>query len=650
MKKTIVFISIFFVNFCFSQKNKSNKIGQTTINELKLKTYKKDSTANAVVLYEHANLYLDEDNNYKFRTDYYFRIKIFDKKAYDKGNIEIPLYKSEEVKDVKAVTYNLVGDSTKKDFLSQKDIFTDKKNEYWKTTSFTLPNIQEGSVLEFSYSVLSPYPNIDDWYFQSDIPKVKSEFDAAILGNYKYKIRIIGFQELDKNNQSVKKRCVNIDGIGDGACLISSMGMNNIPAFKEEKHMLSKKNFMSRLVFDLISFTEVNGSIRKYTKTWKDADKTLRLKYLDGQTNKKSFFKRNLPEEILLITDPLERAKKTYSFIQKKLNWNGKYWTRKKLRIKKTFKEGSGSVDALNLILYNSLQASEIESYLVAISTRENGLPTKLYPIVNDFNYILVKAVINKKTYYLDVTNKFSPFGLIPFKCINGDGRVLDFKNGSYWEPIKPSIKSSISIRSKAEFDNELNLQGEVQFLKKGYYALEERESINSKTKQQYLEGLDAKNESFLIENYDVTHEKEIEKPLIQQFNITSDEIETDNQDNIRINPFFYGRITKNPFKLNTRNYPVDYGYPRKIIFSTRIKIPKNYKITKLPDAKSVSLPNKGGRFILKTIKTENEVSIYFTYSINKKVYSNLEYHYLKEFYNQIIQTQNSYILLEKKQ
>jgi hypothetical protein len=64
------------------QTNKTSKIRQTPLDELKITVYDKDSTATAVALYEHANLYTDVSYNYDTRTNFYFRIKIRDKAAF----------------------------------------------------------------------------------------------------------------------------------------------------------------------------------------------------------------------------------------------------------------------------------------------------------------------------------------------------------------------------------------------------------------------------------------------------------------------------------------------------------------------------------------------------------------------------------------
>lgn len=645
MKKTIL-LFLLISSFAFSQEEKTNHIGQVTKDELKLSVYEKDSIAGAVVLYEHANVYIDEKKNYDFRTDYYFRIKIFDKAAFEKGNIEVFLYKKQKIQDIKAVTYNLDGDFVRKSFLKKDQIFTTQENASWKKVSFTLPNLKEGAVIEYTYTVLSPYSQLDDWYFQSDIPKIKSEYNATILANYKYNSRLVGYQKLNKNEQTVKKKCIYLTGAGLGDCISYSYGMNDIPGFKEEDYMLSKKNFLSRVIFDLISFAEVNGVVQKYTKSWKDADKTLRIDFLDGQTTKKNYFKKNISQAILQESNSLKRAKNIYNFIQQKMNWNGRYWAQKKIRVKRVFEESSGSVDAINLILYNSLQSGNIESYLVASSTRRNGLPTKLYPIVNDFNYILVKAVIDGKTYFLDATDKDLGFGEIPFKCLNGDGRVLDFEKGSYWETIYPRIKTSTNARVMLSLNEENKLEGSMVITKKGYNALSERKKLKTQTEEEYLDNFETNNPIFEVDDYSAEGVEDNNKTLKQVFNITIDE--EGNTSTFNLNPFLYGRISKNPFKLKERNYPVDYGYPRNFIYMLKLNVPEGYAIKKAPENKTFALPNKGGNFVLKVNNTNNQINIYSRLIFNRKVYSSEEYHALKEFYNQIIQTQKTFITIEK--
>ena len=68
--KKILFLTLFVSTLCVAQRNKTTKLGLATRSELQMTIYEKDTTANAVVLFEHANLYIDENNKHVFRTDY----------------------------------------------------------------------------------------------------------------------------------------------------------------------------------------------------------------------------------------------------------------------------------------------------------------------------------------------------------------------------------------------------------------------------------------------------------------------------------------------------------------------------------------------------------------------------------------------------
>ena len=649
MKYCLIIFSLFFVINITGQKKKSTKLGNATIEELKMNLYSKDSTASAVVLFEHGNVYINEKRDFNFTTDYYYRIKILKKEGLNKAIINIPVYSKEKVHDVKAITYNLgKNDEVYKNHFIASKVYRKQVSENWREVSFTLSNVKVGSVIEYKYSVTSPYSQIDDWVFQSDIPKVKSDFTAAILGNWKYNIRLIGFLKLDRDKPSVKKNCVYVPGIGNGSCILLNYGMDSIPAFKEESYMLSKNNFISKISFELKSYTKSNGSVTNYTKTWKYADKNLKSNFLDNQASKKNYFKRKvLKDSVFTIQNELDKGKYVYNLIKNNFVWDEKYWPNRKVRVKKAFESKKGNIFDINLSLYNALQAVNIQSKLVLLATRGKGLPTKLYPIVTDFNYLVVKVVINGKVYFLDASDKNLPFGLIRFDALNGEGRVMDFKNGSYWESISLGKRTITKRRLLLEL-NEDNIQGSLVVTRSGYSALHKRNDLIGKKEEDILDDFESKYPSIEVENFDTENLNNPEKKLLEilKINIEND---FEGSKRININPFFINRLTENPFKLNERDYPVDFGYPRTNVYLMSLKIPDNYLIKKIPKNKTLVLPNRGGSFILNAKQKGKTINIYLKVALNKKSFTSNEYFYLKEFYNQLIKTQDTYIELEKK-
>ena len=80
MKKKLLLLLLLLSITLFSQKIKSSKMGQTTLDELEMTVYDKDSAASAVVLYEHGNTYILPSTVHDFRKDYYIRIKVLNKR------------------------------------------------------------------------------------------------------------------------------------------------------------------------------------------------------------------------------------------------------------------------------------------------------------------------------------------------------------------------------------------------------------------------------------------------------------------------------------------------------------------------------------------------------------------------------------------
>lgn len=668
MKNYLLAAMLLMTSIAIAQRERTQSFGQQNMEELKMKVYQKDSLAPALVLFEQANYYLDEFNNFDFVTDYYHRIKIFDK---DKGqkytNIVIYTRKTDVVKDIKGVTYNWVNNSVNTTSIVPTEVFTTPVTKNVNKTTFTLPNIQDGSVIEYSYKIVESTIVIRDWYFQSDIPKLESRYDLAVMGNYQYNTRLVGFEELTTNEAKSVPACLTVPDQDDFIrrrkipCASYAYGMKDVPALKTESYMLSPKNYLSRISFDLKSITSmvrktgvsqyqqgVTKKVKNYTKTWKDADKALKLDFLNNQGSKKAFFKKKLPKELFGISDDLQKAKSIYSFIQKHYTWNEKNWVSSNIHVKENFDTRVGSVDEINLSLYNSLQAAKIESYITLVSTRSNGIPTKLFPTIDDFNYLIVKVVVNGQDFFLDASNKQLPFGLIPFKCLNGEARVFDFKKGSYWQDLKVTKPSVKKINSKLYFDASGVLISDITINNNLYYA----ESIRSRVNQMGEDAfVSSKEQGFIeseIENYEASNLEDLSKPVIEKMKVVGDE-PLGNAKRINIYPM-HEVVKTNPFKLNERLYPVDFGYARSISQRTSIAIPEGYKVVSIPKQMGFRLPGGAGSLLFRVQQKEQVVNIFLKRQLSKNVFTSNEYFYLKKFYDELIKIHGSFITIEKQE
>ena len=624
-------------------------MGQTTLEELQMTTYDKDSSAAAVVLFDHGNLFFYNKNLNETRTDYYFRIKILKKDGLKKAVIRIPYYDKQEIKNIKGITYNIIGLTDKTTNLLEENILKKGKSGNWKEISFTLPNVKIGSVIEYSYTLINPYElNMNDWFFQDDIPKIKSQYNSSIVGHYKYNIKLNGYFPLDINNGNIKKGCVKYSGDGYTEhkvdCIVQEFSMKDVPAYIEEKYTTSKEDNISRLSFRLESIEYTTGKKDEFTSSWKATDKKFKSGLFFGSELKKSnFFKKNLPENILNQTNQLSKTKEIYYFIQSHYTNNNKSYNFQKIDTKKAFENRSGTLPEINMSLYNALKAADIEAYIVMSSTRENGKPTQLFPVITDFNYLLVKAIINGKEYFLDASKKGLPFGITPYYTLNGKVRILDFKKGSYWQEIKQSTITSTKTMINIKLDESGIVNNKLRVIKTGYDAQNSRSIINKSNKEAYLAIFDAK--SITLNNYSVKGQDFKEDKFTETLDFT---INNNPPNSIELQLFYLDTFVNNPFKLESRFYPVDFGHTFSYNYRANISIPKNYKAKYLPESKAFSLPNNGGKLILNCKSIGNKIMVIFQFHLDKVEYNNEEYFALKEFFNQIIKIQSTAIYFEK--
>lgn len=631
-------------------QNKDYNFGKITKEEYLFKKEVLDSTANAIVLFESGNsIFKVENNLVVVKTTYYYKIKIFNSEGFKHANFSIPIYNNkankETVKDIKGITHN----GTHKTSLMKKNVFTEKINENWKSVKFTMPNLKDESVIEVTYTLVTPFKfNLTGWEFQSDIPKVASQYKASIPGNYIYNRKLIGNLRLKVNTSTIKKKCFYVTGYsGYANCEEITYRMENVLPFIEEDYMTSANNFKSKIKFELSESIWFDGNKNKYTSTWKEVDREFKTdKNIGRQLKKTKYFEELIPTEIKNIPNDLDKAKAVYTFIQNHFTWNEKYSIFKNVKIKDAIKNKTGNVGELTISLINALKYVGLNAELLVISTRNNGFPTKLYPVISDFNYVLAKLNLNDKVYLLDVTNKLMPFGMLPFRCLNSYGRVMDFENDSYWFDITTEKNSKLVDYASLELNENGIIFGEIRRVRAGYHALNKREEYQTKSEDEIADEFENIYTNLTVENYTLENLDDIDKPLIETFQI---EMDYNNTSKIYFNPFFSGSFKENPFKQENRLYPVDFGYQRKYSLHLKLELPDNYKIDSEVKPVNLKLEKQGGSLILIPEKHEDykyTLSSFFT--IGKTIFYKNEYGGLKEIFKQTINSQKTPIIITK--
>jgi len=653
MKPIYVLVTILCSMTLYGQNPMSAKFNKVTQDELNMKVYDKDPKAHAVVLEEYGENYFKAINGGLFIVKHYYtKIKILDKQGIDESNISILYYKGkkafEVIKDIKAVTHN-PGETNE---LSQDEIYTIDINSFYKEKRFTFPNVKVGSVIEFQYTMESPfYYNFKGWEFQSDIPKVYSEFNAKIPANFRYNRILKGFQKLAINKASIQKRCFKIPGMmGRADCELLKYAMRDIPAFKEEAYMLSKNNYLSKIKFELSEYVRFSGGKEVYTKTWQAVDKEMRKdKDIGAQVKRKTFFKNQLPEEALNEKSSLKKAKAVYKFIKNHYTWNEEYGLFDDANVRQAFQNKIGNVAEINLSLVNSLLAAGLKTETVMLSTRAKGLPTQKHPVMADFNYLIAKVTIDEETFLLDASEKELSFGLLPLRALNYQGRAMDFKKPSYWFTINPYQENRQNTMVTMSINEEGDARGKLLQTNTGYLAYQKRSDLAEQSTEAYLDDLETRLSFLEVSEYKAEHLIDTEKALKEVFTLEFDEDGFSSGETF-LDPFFLKIFSKNPFQLTERKYPVDFAFPR--MYTTRflVSLPSNYEFTTIPEDQTFTFANGKAVCGLKTTQEGNQLNLRFKLILNNFYFEPEEYQELKAFFGKLsIVQKNTRLGIKKK-
>jgi hypothetical protein len=285
-------------------------------------------------------------------------------------------------------------------------------------------------------------------------------------------------------------------------------------------------------------------------------------------------------------------------------------------------------------------------SYPVVSSTKDYGVP--LFPTIDGLNYVLA-AVKDAETYNLfDATEMFSTTNVLPERALNWEGTIIA-PTGSFTRiDLFPKTHSNKLVYMDVIINNDNSVSGKAIERFNNQYSLGLRKNHISTGEESYILQLEKYYGHIEITNFEFKDNKDLSKQLIQSFDWYKEEAISEFANSLHISPFLHLAISENPFKSDTRNYPVEFAFPWLDTYMINIKIPSGYKIVSIPESLTLSLPNGLGSFKY-AIKIENSsIKLDSFISINSPVIKPELYPQLKKFYQEVLEKQTELVVLKK--
>jgi len=504
--KLLILIMLTSVYTGFSQKKL--ELGKVTIEELKEKMHPIDTSAVAAVIFQVGKTTFQYSEVYGFGlvTEIDTKLKIYKKEGYGNATHAYSYYSggtnSETVTFSKAMTYNLAEGKIEKVKLKSDGEFNEIKAKNWSQKKITLPDVKVGSIIEYKVTIRSPYfSTLPEWYFQKDIPVNYSEFTACIPEYYVYNARNNGFV-FPKVTVEKQGRSITFTNKDDGGGLTVNSKYSydkldyeetqtkyvaeNVPAIKDEVYVNNIDNYTSSIIYELSGKRMPQSNYENFATDWEGVVKKIYESDDFGlEVNKTGYFENDVDIILKGLTSYDEKIAAIFTFVKSRMNWNknNSYYCDEGVR--KAYKDKTGNVAEINLMLISMLRYAGLDVNPILVSTRSNGIT--IFPSRTAFNYVIAGVESSNSILLLDATNKNALPNILPFNALNWVGRIIR-KNGTSAEvDLMPKGNSKDIINLVASIDNEGKMTGKIRENYFDYNAFAFRERYNTTNKESYL-------------------------------------------------------------------------------------------------------------------------------------------------------------------
>ncbi|RYE36213.1 MAG: DUF3857 domain-containing protein [Sphingobacteriaceae bacterium] len=636
-KITSVIALVLLTKICCAQLVQSNALtqpfGKISQADLDMKQCDFEKDANAMVLFDCANVFFDQE--YNVIMDVHKRIKIFNDKAAKEANIRLEystgIWK-QNISGIQAETINSDNGELEIVKVDRKNIYTEVVDKNRQAIVFTFPKVKAGTVIEFKYRWnLSNRGYIPGWWFQSHIPTRYSSLETIIPRFFDYNKLVMVNHPFTQNTENMKV-------------------MVNIPSLNNEPYMTSRKDNLDGVYYELAKVNYDRGYTVTIADTWDKVGKQI-MEYTDfgEQLTKKLSNEDSFVAKAKNLKTDEEKIAYIYKQVKSTLKWNhvDRFYTNDGTT--EAWAKKTGNSTEINLILYHLLKLAGINAYPMVLSTRDNGKVNPAYPNYNQFNRTVVFIPVDsEKNWVLDATNNLNCYKQIPEELLNTYGLCMKIaEHRSELIFLNESTPARQEVNITAEIKPEGKMDGFANIRSFAYQKFKSLASYQQDGEKKYADVLRSNDQNLKIEDLKLENIESDSLPLLQKVKFKLDLAGSDDH-YIYFNPNLFATLSKNPFLDEKRVSSIDFGCLNDYIIGGNYKIPAGYVVEVLPSNTSLQMPDKSIVFKRILIKQDDTISIRYVLSYNKAIYYAEEYAGVFAFQKKLYQMLNEQIVLKK--
>lgn len=633
------------------------KFGSPTKEELAMTSYAPDESAPAVVLYKSTRTWYDViAGDFKVYTEVKTRIKILKLEGKEYADVEIPYLDnpqersaSETITGLKAWAYNLENGKIVKTKMESNNIAHERVDKSHMLLKFSVPQVKEGTVVEYQYKKESGYYfYIDTWVAQTDIPVAYTYYNLLIPEYFLFNIDESG---IVKTENKVSQESIRfIDAGGDAlSCTATRYEFEgrDLPALKSDSYVFCTLDYCKKVTAELRGL-EVPGALYKnFTSTWEEIGVSLMN---DEDFGKR--IKRTSPIKDLLAssgvekeTDVVKKMAGIYTALKSRLKWNGKYRLFAE-SASKVMKDGSGSNADLNFILISAYREAGLDARPVVMSRRSMGRLPLSHPSVNKLNTFVVGVVDGQTAHFIDASVEDGYIDVLPPTLLTEQGLLLSDDGKGNWLNLQ-SLEAS---KANAVVEGTIAPDGTI----KGTYSAQLHANLAAALKGEFREADDsvkyvnkmAERDGITISEYAIDNRTAFLPMATERFSFTK-KAEADGT-HIYFNPLVIPVMSESPFKAVTRTLPVEYPYKYMTTIAASLQLPEGYEVEEMPKPLNITTEDKMLSVRVNYALQGTKLLVQYRFIVGKTLFLPQEYDILRQIYDSMVEKCSEMAVLKK--
>ena len=642
MKKTILLCLLMSSEVFAAGFSKAQDFHAATQQELAMQSLPSAPGMPAAVL----DWIRDDDDNYSSSTEY-LRIKIFTDAGKHYGDVEIPYSPGYPVlgsiSDISARTIRPDGTFVPFDGKVYDKVLVKGGGRIWRAKTFTFPEVQPGSILEYRYMRRWADNVLFDtlWKLQRDLPiahskltlrpyarKLTSEFSTFFV-----------FAGIPPGKKIEKK--------GEAY----ELDLDQMPPLPHEEFAPPEEVMTAYVKFYYTRGTTAPALF------WKAETATQRKK-IEGFIGNPGTARAMAQQLAAGSKDPMETLKKIYAAVQAMRNYSFEAQkSDQELRrqdigesrgAEEVLRNKAGFGEELNRAFVAVARAAGFQADVVRVAPRDIMIFSLEVPDAEQVRAEVAVVTMEGKPLYLDPGTPHAPFGIVSWEKTTVPGfRVT--KNDVQWVEVPQSLPADALMRRTAVLTlNGETLEGTIAVAFSGQEALVRRlrnfgedDVAQKKALEDEVRGWFANGAT--VKATKVTGFTSSDDPLAATFEVSLP-IASRAGSRVIVPLSVFASASKNPFAPTTRINPIYFPYPSMVEDEVRLTIPSGFSLGPAPQPAKL---NAGSFQYTNEVKRDgSEVRFRRTVSMDAMFIEQEYYNALRNFFSAVTTADQQPIVL----